>query len=395
MLPISCSLPPGPEGWTEFFDGGAGGSMTIRRAESAGEVDLFTNQTAWNLPTASQTSLQDAAELLAGLPSSGAMDPYAPMRQSAAWRAHAKTLDELWRDFEARHEGPIRQWAAVEMPDLAGASTLFYPFSGPDFLFANAFFPRAEVSVLCGLEPAEALPDLSDLSPQEIASGLETLRTAISNVIQFSFFITKDMRNDLQASRFKGVLPILMVFLARTGHSVESVDAIRLDASGTPLITPVTSAGAPGLLIRARSPRGSLKRLFYVRQNLADDELTPNHPFLAFVSRVAPGPVFLKSASYLMHEDSFRVIREHVLRAHPAIVQDPSGVPYRLLEASGHQLRLYGNYQRTLDLFGEHCQQSDLAAAYARGDHAAQPLSFGIGYLYQPATTCLMVARQD
>jgi hypothetical protein len=366
---------------------------TVRRAEAVDGDDLFTSNQSWNLPGAN-ASLNDAARMLAGLGPVRPGDGYGDVRRTSAWMAHHETMNKLWRDFEWRHETPIRQWAAREMPDIARADTLFYPFSGPDFLFAQAFFPRAQTMVFCGLEPAEVLPVMSNLSPAEVSSGLSSLRTAINSVIQFSFFITKDMKNDLQSSRFRGVLPILMVFMARSGYAVESVDAIRIAADGSPVIVAVENGSAPGLLIRARSPSGSLVRVFYVRQNLADDSLNVNHPFLGFVRQVAPGPAFTKSASYLMHESYFSTIRNYLLNERTALVQDPSGVPYRNFDLSVWDLRLYGNYRRTLSLFGDKAQQPDLAQAYAEGRHYAQPLPFGIGYIYQPEATCLMVGRR-
>jgi hypothetical protein len=366
----------------------------VRRAESADDGGmLFTDQRSWNLPGA-EVSLDDAARMLAGMAPTRLADGFADVRRTEAWRRHQQEMDRMWADYEARHEGPIRQWAAREMADLARTKTLFYPFSGPDFLFAQAFFPQAETMVMCGLEPAEGLPVMSQLSPAEVSAGLGAMRTAISSVIQFSFFITKDMKNDLTSSRFRGVLPILMVFMARSGHAVESVDAIRIGGDGSPVITPVESGGAPGLMIRCRSPRGGLVRVFYARQNLADDSLKPASPFLEFVRQVAPGVAFTKSASYLMHESYFSTIRNHLLNERWALVQDPSGVPYRSFDQGVWDLRLYGNYQRTLGLFGEGAQQPDLAAAYAEGRHGARPLPFGIGYLYQPEATCLIVARR-
>ncbi len=377
----------------EFYpdEPGWDGTM-VRRAEAVGGEALFTDNRTWNLPGA-DVSVDDAARMLAGLPPSRVGDGFADVRRTPAWQQHQRTMDKLWQDYEWRHEQPIRQWAAREMPDLARSSTVFYPFSGPDFLFAQAFFPRAQTMVLCGLESAEPLPLMSQLSPAEMAGGLSSLRTAISSVIQFSFFITKDMKSDLNASRFRGVLPVLLVFMARSGHRVESADSIRISADGSPVIAPV-GGGAPGLMIRCRSPYGGLVRVFYVRQNLADDSLKPNSPFLTFVRQVAPGVAFTKSASYLMHENYFSTIRNHLLNERRGLVQDPSGVPYRLFDQSVWSLKLYGNYRRTLDLFGEKAQQPDLAQAYAEGRHQAQPLPFGIGYLYQAEATCLMVGRR-
>lgn len=364
----------------------------VRRAEAPGPRELFPVPTALNVP-GKASSLTDVARVLAGMDAANGRGDYSTVRELPGWLTHQQRLNELWGEYQVRHEQPIRAWAAREIRDLVGAPAVFYPFSGPDFLFANAFFPHADTFVLCGLEPAEPLPPLASLSGDEIDAGLSGLRTAINNVMQYSFFITKDMRNDLQATRFRGVLPVLLVFLARSGHTIDSVDTIRLDAGGNPVLSDAASGNTQGLLIRARGPNGAARRVFYIRQDLSNDSMHAGAPFLRLIDQLGRPPAFTKSASYLMHEDGFSVIRDYLLRRPQAVVQDPSGVPYRAFVQRGWNLRLYGNYLRTLDLFGESCQQPDLAAAYQEGRHGAQPLPFGIGYLYQPSTTCLMVAR--
>ncbi|MCB1207848.1 MAG: hypothetical protein KDK97_00915 [Verrucomicrobiales bacterium] len=394
-----CVLPPGVrqlstvQQLTNIANALTPDTTTVRRAEAPSGTALFTDSRALNLPGRAG-SIDDAARLLAGLPGSGSRNAFDDVRQSAAWMSHKTKLDGYWRDYQWRHEEPVRRWAAAKIPDIASSRAVFYPFSGPDVLFANAFFPQADTYILCGLEPAEPLPDISSLGGTDLANGFDSLGTALSNIMQFSFFITKDMRTDLQSSRFRGVLPALLVFLSRSGHTVDSVDLIRLNGDGTPVIVQGADGNGSGLMIRARSPYGTLRRIFYIRQDLSDESLSASSPILNFVSQSGNPPAFLKSASYLMHEDYFSVIRNYLLTHSPAIVQDPSGVPYRDFLKAGWRLQLFGNYQRTLDLFGEKCQQPDLAQAYRSGAHNAQPIDFGIGYLYTPATTCLMVGRR-
>lgn len=395
LLNPACKTPPRAG---ELADGTAeelsaeteADAFMIRRAEPAAEGDLFDTSAALNVP-GHAASVNDTARMLAGLPALTGNDAYPEVRASAGWTAHRTRLDELWRDYEARHRQPIRSWAAREMGDLQNAGSLFYPFGGPDFLFAEAFFPRAESVVLVGLEPAEPLPQLSSLTGADIASGLSGLQNSLKTVMQFSFFITKDLRTDLQATRFRGVLPVILVFLSRSGHAVESVDGIRLDAAGNPVLAQA-GAGATGLLIRARSPFGRSKRIFYLKQDLSNASIRPGVPLLNFVSRMGRPPAFTKSASYLMHEESFSAIRDYILENCRGIVQDPSGIPYADLVKSGLDLRLYGSYQGTLQMFSGQ-NQPDLIEAYREGRHGAQSIDFGIGYLYNPATTCLMVGR--
>jgi hypothetical protein len=361
--------------------------MSVRRAESPDGTTLFPIATALNIPAGS-VSLNDTARMLAGMSANGGGDAFVNVRGSGAWIEHQSRMDGLFRDHAARHAHPVSEWAAHEIADLRSADALFYPFSGPDFLFADEFFPSAETIVLCGLEPADPLPDLGSLSGDELAGGLDGLRTALNHIMQFSYFITKDMRNDLQATRFRGVLPVILVFMARLGHEIATVDAIRLDEAGNPVLSP---SNPTGLLIRARSPRGGLKRVFYFKQDLSNASFRAGSSLHRFVTQLGCPPAFTKSASYLMHEESFSNIRNFLLTDTRGIVQDPSGVPYRSLLGAGWDVRLYGNYRGTLDIF-QNANQPDLIQAYQDGT-ATQPLDFGIGYLYQPSSTCLMVGR--
>ena len=210
--------------------------------------------------------------------------------------------------------------------------------------------------------------------------------------MQAGYFITTDMRRDLQSSRFRGVLPVLLAFLARTGATVDSVDIVRIDGAGNVVLSSTSSGAAPGLMIRYRSGFGGLKRLFYFRQDLSNSGTRPNGPFLTFVAKQGYPPALVKSASYLMHNESFSTIRNYLVRSSSGLVQDPSGVPWRTLASSGLALSLYGNYQGTIGIFSQ--QQPDLVTAYRSGSYAVQPMSFGFGYLYNADRTSIIVARQ-
>lgn len=360
-------------------------ALNVRRAESATNRPLYNGARSMNVPTQS-SSINDIARLFAGMDGPG-LDH---VRGAPAWQAHQQRMDRLWATHLSLHREPLMSWASGEISDVQHARALFYPFSGPDFLFASAICPSAETYVMCGLEPAEPLPNFGALSQGDIEAGLAGLHNSVSTIMTSSYFITTEMRSNLQATRFRGVLPIIMAFMARTGYSVESVDTVRLDGAGN--ITLSGSSGNTGLMIRCRNGLGSSKRVFYFRQDVSNGGISPGSPFLTFVSRLGSVPAFTKSASYLMHEDGFSNIRNYLLSHCSAIVQDPSGVPYRQFVQAGWDLWLYGNYRGTLGIFSS--QQPDLVAAYSSGRHVVKPLNFGIGYLMNPETTCLMVGRR-
>ncbi len=362
----------------------------ILGAEPAGTEVLFPAQTALNIPPES-AALNDSARFLAGLPAERGHDAFAALRASDAWKKHSTQLDGVWSAFASQHGAPVNSWARSQIDDLRSAKAVFYPFSGPDFLFAQLFYPKAETYVLCGLELCEPLPAWNTFSPEDVSSGLEGLVSSLSSILHFSYFITKDMRQDLQSTRFRGVLPVFMVFLARTGHAIESVDAVRLDANGNPVVFAASQSTVPGFLIRVRGPGGP-KRIFYFSQDLSNDSLSPNGSFLRFIASLGKPAALVKSASYLMHENYFSNVRNHLLTQTCGIVQDPSGVPYHNIRDLGLRLNLYGNYQNTLDIFKQY-EQPDLAAACADPANHTKPMNFGIGYLMDPRSTSLMVVR--
>lgn len=376
----SCRAPAGQE-----FTG----ATQIRRAQPAGNRELFPAPYELNVPANSAT-LNDAARFLAGMEALGGHDAFRGLRGTPQWQRHAARMNSIWSSFSARHGAPVSAWARSEIRDLRSAGAVFYPFSGPDFLFAHLFYPNAETYLMCGLEPCQPLPQWDTLTPDDIAAGCDGLYASLDTVLQFSFFITKEMRSDLQATRFRGVLPIFLVFLARTGHVVDSVDAVRLDGNGVPVLIP-SGGSTPGLQIRFRGHGGS-KRIFYFTQNLADDSCKPGGPFLRFAASLGRPAALAKSASYLMHESSFSHVRNFILSNCRGIAQDPSGVPYRSFVERGWKLNLYGNYLGARDPF-EGYPQHDLIRAYQQGGHRIPAMSFGIGYLTDPRTTSLMVGR--
>jgi hypothetical protein len=328
------------------------------------------------------TDLDDVARYLAGLPGPRG-SALTPFRERPEWAAHTKNLNDLWRRFDTLRRWPIQSWGSREMGGLRSAGTVFYPFSGPDFLFVDTFFPSARNYVLCGLESAEPLPPIAALDDGQRADGLASLSTALTSSLSFSFFITKDMKTDLKRSEFKGVLPVMLVFLARGGHTIHSVEAVSLDAAGQ-----VTGRGAasPGFRIRF----GSGRTLSYFTTDLSNGSFNDQSRFARFVRSQGPCVAFTKSASYLMHEPYFSNVRGFILGWCAAVLQDDSGIPYRDFAPDRWNVRLYGRYSGVLGIFSKY-YQPDLAAADAQG---ADPLGFGIGYKHNEGQSVMILARR-
>ena len=105
-------------------------------------------------------------------------------------------------------------------------------FSGPDFLYADAFYSQATTYVLSALEPAGSVPDLARLPRASVGAALYNVERSMSSILNFSFFITKSMKLDLHDGQLNGAIPILYVFLARSGKTIRDVSPIALDEKG-------------------------------------------------------------------------------------------------------------------------------------------------------------------
>jgi hypothetical protein len=179
---------------------------------------------------AAEVTADDTARFLAGMAPS-ADSPLMPLTKDPAWQHHAKFFDTAFAQLDQRQLSRIHAWADANL--AAPRPTMFYMFSGPDFLYANAFYSKATTYVLAALEPPGAVPDLTRLPRGGLAPGLANVEHSLSSILSFSFFKTKDMKVDLHASEFNGTLPILYVFMARSGETLKSVEPVGLDANGT------------------------------------------------------------------------------------------------------------------------------------------------------------------
>src|SRR6201990_537501 len=169
---------------------------------------------------ADTATVDDTARFLAGMmPSEGS--PLLPLTKDASWQHHAKFFDNAFAQLEQRQLSKVHSWAAANL--AAPKPTMFYMFSGPDFLYADAFYANATTYVLSALEPPGSVPDLSKLPPGGVGAALYNVERSMGSILSFSFFITKHMKVDLREGQLSGALPILYVFVARACKTIHAV----------------------------------------------------------------------------------------------------------------------------------------------------------------------------
>ncbi len=326
--------------------------------------------------------INDTARYLAGLPVR-ADSPLVPLTRGAEWQQHASILDTAWTRLARRQLSPISDWTGRFVPRSAN---VFYFFSGPDFLYADAFFPDATTYILCAREEIGPPPDALALPP----GALTSMETTLNSVLNFSFFITKDMKVDLRQPELQGVLPVLYVFLARSGKTISEVSFVGLARDGS--LRPGGGNGlAPGVRIVFSGGGGGAQTLYYFTSDLSDAGLKAHDGVLQFCRQLGHGNSFLKSASYLMHEGGFDTVRTFLLDQSDAILQDDSGIPVSRFDPAKWQVRLFGSYPGPIEIFAKHFQPG-LRTAYERSN--PPPLEFGMGYRFNPSQSSVIVARR-
>jgi hypothetical protein len=345
---------------------------------------LAVSALGFSLPAATP---DETARFLAGLPMHDTS--LAGIAQRPEWVRHAMDFDEAWRKLDERSLTKIRAWAPEFLaPQFEQRGNVFYFFSGPDFLYAQALFPNAENYVLVAREPVGVLPEIEKIPRERMAGALENLRKTLNAVLSWSFFITQDMKVDLNQQQLSGTLPVLLLFAARGGCKVESVELIGLDKTGA--LTSEEKPATRGVKIGIFGPHGRPQNLYYFEADLGDWVLKKNDAVLKFCETLGRGSALLKAASYLLHGGGFERVRDFTLTQSDLLVQDDSGIPLRHFDRAKWQLRFCGRYPGPIEIFKQH-YQADLAAAYRAA--APLPMGFSFGYRWVPSESGLMLAR--
>ena len=316
--------------------------------------------------------------------------PLAAFANDPAWLLHGRNLDSIFAREESVQLTKVREFSKKYLTDKR--DTMLYMFSGPDFLYATSFFPNASTYVLAGLEPVGSVPDLTSLGPSVIDGELRSLEASMSSLFSFSFFITQKMKTQLREGQVYGTLPILYVFLARTGKTIHEVNLVRLDAQGnlqsvddldttdgdaTKLIQSQQRSAASGIKIVFSDDNGPKQTLYYFSTNLADGSFQRSG-LSAFLAKIGPADSLIKSASYLLHNAHFAGVRQLLLNNSATIVQDDSGIPLAYFEASKWRVRAFGHYAGPISMFANFYQPR-MAELF----QSASPLEFGIGYRWR------------
>lgn len=341
----------------------------------------------------------DAARFLAGMPGREG-SPYKSLESQQAWIEHAKQMDAAWDRFETRRKVGM---SAFQKSELTGApvdgSPIWYPFSGGDALTMLTFFPGHSIYVMAALEPPGRIPRAQQFEEIDLSKELPQIGGTLSSLLGKSFFVTREMDRQLRGQVTDGVAEPMLIILARMGYQINSHHYVQLSEEGklVPRVLEEKRAAFGknrALTMEIQKEGEKPATLVYISVNLDDRHMKEDEPFKMYIESLGKTCTLLKSTSYMMHSDAFKMIRQMVLDDSNLIVQDDSGVPWKYFTPETWQVQLYGDY---VSPFGKDFQfrtQKDLRAAYADNRKAVKPLKFRMGYGAGKIESNLQVARR-
>ena len=297
------------------------------------------------------------------------------------WKNYANELDSMFSHVNSGRCMKMKIWADSELVDCHSNTAVFYPFSGPDFFNANIFYPNADKYILVAMEPIGSLPDICNMSPTSVSNYLNSINNSMKDIFKRSYFITRKMSSDLYKTKVNGTVPLISLFIKRTGHSIVSMQKIGVDSIGNYQVTD-TLRNTKGIVSGFKidfitPPETKIQSVLYFRADISDKGLEKIPGFKKYLNGLPPSFSYLKAASYLMHSENFRDIRSLIFDKSLTILQDDSGIAYKFFDKQGWTIKLYGKYVKPKDEFS-YIKEPDLEKAYKTS--AFKPLPYSLGY---------------
>jgi hypothetical protein len=367
-------------------------SATVKAANNSVITDKTINTNTHN-------RFNDAAHFLAGMRSDSTSVP-AQLENLAYYKLYCDSMNSGFNSIETNRLSKMRAWAKTELAtELANPKTVLYPFSGPDILHCVQFFPDADQYIMIALERYGSLPRTEKLDSARAIHTLDYVHQSLEDIIGKSYFITRKMAVNV-SNQYNGVTPLACVFLVRSGYDILDLKYKHLLDDGKTFVEiPIDSMGHHlndcVVIYFRKNGKEKIQKLTYFRANLSDHEfgtpgLKDNTGLKAFLENLPECYTYAKSASYLMCQVDFSVIRNVCLSKSKMILQDDTGIAFGFYDKDKWKIKLYGNYEKPISDFHGGYYQANLQKAYKADSANIQPLPFSLGYHWKDQVQNLM-----
>ncbi len=348
-----------------------------KQSDSSGKIQIDSNITA-------------VMRYIAGLPT----EKYAELQQENYYKAQLGEIEKTWQKINEKTIQPIKTWInEIKLTFENDTIPLFYPFSGPDFFYANYFFPYARTYIMFGLEDPGNLPDFNTIDKPLLRAYHKKLMVSMREINNLGFFSTKKMASQFADQNLDGSLHLILFYLGRCGHDIIRFSKIYIDQYGNVQeinFQNSAKSATQGVKIEfLEKDTNIVKTLYYLQVDISDSNLKRNTEFLHFINHFGEKNTFIKSASYLLHKNEYSLLRTNILTQSRKILQDDTGIPFTIIDNDDYNLRFFGKYAGTIGLFSSRFQPKLKLASENKSENHNLP--FQLGYKASNGESLLML----
>jgi len=269
------------------------------------------------------------------------------------------------------------------------------------------FFPNDSLYILMAMEFPGSLPQMKKMDSTHALRYLWSVRGALNDLFNRSYFITSYMSKGVSQDA-RGTVPVICLFLARTGNTIIDIRKYHLNNDGTttPLASDSSLIGIKNDFAEIyfrKNGSEKVQKVIYISCNLSNDTypdnksiigLTENKALYNWMQKISDCNTYLKAASYLPHNPFMSMVRDLILAKSKVILQDDTGVPFSYLTDDKWNVSFYGNYSAPIKDFPHGYYQPDLRKAYDKGPVGKMDFSLGYHAQDQKNQNLIMAIRK-
>ncbi len=337
----------------------------------------------------------DVSSIISGI--SDSTNKLSYLYDSVAWNENRTFINASWEKLKANRLNAMEAWGKKELVNSAkNCKTVFYPFSGPDFLTSDAFYPDAEEMVMLGLEPVGGLPEIDAFTNEMAKDYTNDFQRSLTDIFEKSYFITQYMLRDFQKQKVNGTLPVLSFFIKKTGHQILDIKYLVRQAQDSILEMDYHTAKNPFGVKIVCERNGITKNIYYFKYDVSNKQFNDTCVFYKFINEHTRNSVtYLKSASYLLHANFMSNMRDLILKNSNYVLEDDTGIPYSYFEEGGKwNVQLYGQYAKPVKNFPYLRMQKGILKAFEKDSANIPEIPFHLGYHWENKKDLLIYATK-
>lgn len=311
------------------------------------------------------------------------------------WEKNAAFINTSWEKLDKDRLQKVAKWKDTEFSEsMKKTTTVFYPFSGPDFLTAVTFFPQMDTIVMLGLEPVGKFPELDKMKAKDTQAYTDDLKASLNDIFNKSYFITKNMLQQLNNQKVNGTIPLISFFMKRTGNDITDVMyIIKKDSVITEVDYNYEGKEKPFGVKIEYVAGGKLRAVYYYRYNVANNTFNDTIAFYKRLNGMHNMITYMKSASYLLHNKFMSNIRDMIFANSSFILQDDTGAPFSFFTKNNDKwtTKIYGRYTKPVKDF-PYLSEDSLIKKVFKDDPSIPDLPFHLGYHWGSKKDVLILA---